>query len=187
MGDRLLDFVDGPANAVKFLNSDHIIFNLSFPCVESKGTTDKSRRQKSTHHGSHANTALPDICDFSGCRKNPKNSDTRNICCIHPKIWTRRLFYRVLCPKYADGMANSVDLDQTAPNCKQCKPWSECSLKAVWFGSTLFAQTCLSETLAALQVFISYLSFIKNIACILTKMPNFGEKKDYPYVCNIEQ
>ena len=31
-------------------------------------------------------------------------------------------------------MANSVDPDQTAP------------LGAVWSGSTLFAQTCLSET-----------------------------------------
>ena len=36
-------------------------------------------------------------------------------------------------PKDADGMANSVDLDQTA-------------LGAVWSGSTLFAQAYLSET-----------------------------------------
>ena len=35
--------------------------------------------------------------------------------------------------KNADGMANSVDPDQTA------------ILGAVWSGSTLFAQTCLSE------------------------------------------
>ena len=35
-------------------------------------------------------------------------------------------------PKDADGMANSVDLDQTA--------------LAVWSGSTLFAQAYLSET-----------------------------------------
>ena len=34
-------------------------------------------------------------------------------------------------PKDADGMANSADPDQTAP--------------IVWSGSTLFAQTCLSE------------------------------------------
>ena len=36
-------------------------------------------------------------------------------------------------PKDADGMANSVDPDQTAP------------IGAVWSGSTVFAQTCLSE------------------------------------------
>ena len=38
-------------------------------------------------------------------------------------------------PEDADGMANSVDPDQTAP------------LGAVWSGSTLFAQTCPSENL----------------------------------------
>ena len=36
-------------------------------------------------------------------------------------------------PKDADGMANSVDPDQTAP-------------LAVWSGSTLFAQAYLSKT-----------------------------------------
>ena len=43
-------------------------------------------------------------------RKNPKISDIRKICCNHPKIWTRWLYYRVMCPK-----------------------------GAVWSGSTLFA------------------------------------------------
>ena len=42
-------------------------------------------------------------------------------------------------PKDTDGMANSVDPDQTAP------------LEALWSGSTLFAQTCLSENLGILQ------------------------------------
>ena len=41
-------------------------------------------------------------------------------------------------PKDADGMANSVDPDQTAP------------VGAVWSGSTLFAQTSLSENLESL-------------------------------------
>ena len=40
-------------------------------------------------------------------------------------------------PKDAHGMANSVDPDQTAP--------------LVRSGSTLFAQTCLSENLGSLQ------------------------------------
>ena len=38
----------------------------------------------------------------------------------------------------ADGIANSVDPDQTA-------------LGAVWSGSALFAQTCLSKNLGSLR------------------------------------
>ena len=41
-------------------------------------------------------------------------------------------------PNNADGMANSVDPDQTAP------------LGAVWSGSALFAQAYLSENLGSL-------------------------------------
>ena len=36
-----------------------------------------------------------------------------------------------MCPNNADGMANNIDPDQTAPT--------------VWSGSTLFAQAYLSE------------------------------------------
>ena len=42
-------------------------------------------------------------------------------------------------PKDADGIANSVGPDQTAP------------LGAVWAGSALLAQTCLSENLGKLR------------------------------------
>ena len=42
-------------------------------------------------------------------------------------------------PNDADGMANSVDPDQTAP------------LGAVWFGSALFAQAYPSENLGSLR------------------------------------
>ena len=42
-------------------------------------------------------------------------------------------------PKDAEGIANSVDPDQTAP------------IGAVWSGSALFAQTCLSENLGTLR------------------------------------
>ena len=45
-------------------------------------------------------------------------------------------------PNDADGMANSVDPDQTAP---QYAP-----LGAVWSGSALFAHTYLSENLGSL-------------------------------------
>ena len=44
-----------------------------------------------------------------------------------------------LSPNDADGMANSVDPDQTAP------------LGAVWSGSALFAQAYLSENLGSLR------------------------------------
>ena len=46
-----------------------------------------------------------------------------------------------MCPKDADGIANSVDPDQTAP------------LGSVWSGSALFAKTCQSENLGALHFF----------------------------------
>ena len=72
-------------------------------------------------------------------RKFPKYSDTQNIRCNHSKIWTMWLYHRVMSPNNADGMANSVDPDQTAP------------LGAVWSGSALFAQTCLSENLGKLR------------------------------------
>ena len=42
-------------------------------------------------------------------------------------------------PNNADGMANSVDPDQTAP------------LGAVWSGSALFPQAYLSENLGSLR------------------------------------
>ena len=45
-------------------------------------------------------------------------------------------------PKGAEGIANSVDPDQTALTAP---------LGAVWYGSALFAQTCLSENLGKLQ------------------------------------
>ena len=50
-----------------------------------------------------------------------------------------RLYHWVMCPKDVDGMANSVDPDQTAP------------LGAVWSGSALFAQTYLSENFGSLR------------------------------------
>ena len=71
-------------------------------------------------------------------RKFPKYSDTQNIR-NHSKIWTMWLYHRVMSPNDADGMANSVDPDQTAP------------LGAVWSGSALFAQAYLSKNLGSLQ------------------------------------
>ena len=49
------------------------------------------------------------------------------------------LYKRVMSPNDVDGMANSVDPDQTAP------------LGAVWSGSALFAQAYLSKNLGSLR------------------------------------
>ena len=54
------------------------------------------------------------------------------------------LYHRVMRPNDADGMANSVDPDQTAP------------LGAVRSGSALFAQAYLSENLGSLRYQGSY-------------------------------
>ena len=66
--------------------------------------------------------------------KNPKNLDTQNICCNHPKIWTRWLYHRVMHSKDTDRIANSAHPDQTAP--------------------ALFAQTYMSENLGSLRYFV---------------------------------
>ena len=70
--------------------------------------------------------------------KFPKYLDTEKICCNHSKIWTVWLYHTVMSPNDADGMANSIDPDQTAPQ------------GAVWSGSALFAQAYLSENLGSL-------------------------------------
>ena len=47
-------------------------------------------------------------------RKVPKFSDARKLCCNLPKIQTKKPNIKVFCQKDANGIANSVDLDQTA-------------------------------------------------------------------------
>ena len=56
-------------------------------------------------------------------------------------------------PNDADRMANSVDPDQTAP------------LGAVWSGSALFAQACLSENLGSLR-YSSYSSMTQMLSTL---------------------
>ena len=57
-------------------------------------------------------------------------------------------------PNDADGMANSVDPDQSAP------------LGAVWSGSALFAQAYLSETKMIITVYF-FLALVKTTVQIL--------------------
>ena len=80
----------------------------------------------------------------STVKKKPKNSDTRKICCNYAKSWTVWFYDRVMHSKATDGMANSIDPDQTAP------------LGAVWSGSTLFAYTCPSKHLGSLPYLQRY-------------------------------
>ena len=55
-------------------------------------------------------------------------------------------------PNDADGMANSVDPDQTAPRgANSVDPDQTAPRGAVWSGSALFAQAYLSENLGSLR------------------------------------
>ena len=77
-------------------------------------------------------------------RKNSKIWDTSNNCHNCPKnrkVWCN---IALMHPKDADGMANSVDPDQTA------------SSEAVWSWSALFAETYLSQYIE----FVQYQFFI---------------------------
>ena len=48
-------------------------------------------------------------------RKSPKFLDIKNIAETTPKFKQKDLSIEKLCPKGVDGMASSVDPDQTAP------------------------------------------------------------------------
>ena len=48
-------------------------------------------------------------------RKVSKFLDARKLYCKLPKIQTKRSNHNILCPKDANGIANSEDPDQTAP------------------------------------------------------------------------
>ena len=74
------------------------------------------------------------FCHSMQYPKFPKYSDTKKFVVI-TKIWTMWLYNRVMSPNDADGMANSVNPDQTAP----------------LSGSALFAQASLSENLGSLR------------------------------------
>ena len=110
--------------------------------------------------------------------KNPKYSDTRKICCNHPKIQTRLFYRRVMHPKDADGMANSEDPDQTARrNGKQWRPWSDCSCSSM--SSLIWVYTvCLDlpvRKLRIIMVIVRYFIFMRpyqGIAVMFSCSPN---------------
>ena len=74
----------------------------------------------------------------TGYHKNSKILATQKFTVITLQVEQDGFSLRVMHPNDAEGIANSVDPDQTAP------------LGAVWSESALFAQTCLSENLGSL-------------------------------------
>ena len=75
--------------------------------------------------------------------KFPKYSDTQNICCNHSKIWTMWLYHRVRSPNDADGMADSVDPDQTRSSliwvCTVCPGISVRKLRIITISKIIWA------------------------------------------------
>ena len=75
-------------------------------------------------------------------RKFPKYSDTHKICCNDSKIWTMWPYHRVMSPNDADGMANSVDPDQTVPLvCTVCPDLSVRKLRKI---TVMFESGCFN-------------------------------------------
>ena len=71
----------------------------------------------------------------------------KKIVVITLKVEQDGISFRIIHPKDAGGIVKSVDPDQTAP------------LGAVWPGSALFAQACVSEHLGPLR-YIRFTKFI---------------------------
>ena len=76
--------------------------------------------------------------------KFPPYQDIQKIAVIILKL-KQCDYHIVMSPIDADGMANCVDPDQTAP------------LGTVWSGSTLFAQAYMSENLGSLRYIFAWL------------------------------
>ena len=95
-------------------------------------------------------------CHEGLCTVNFLNIWTpKKMCCNYPKSWTRWLFLRVKHPKDAEGIANSVDPNQTAP------------LGAIWSGSALFAQACPSQKIRKITVCLNIQAHIKTETCLV--------------------
>ena len=59
-------------------------------------------------------------------RKVTNFSDAKKLCCDQPKIQIKWPNHRVICPKDANGKANSEDPDQTALLGLHCLPRAIC-------------------------------------------------------------
>ena len=105
--------------------------------------------------------------DFYNMRKFPKYSDTPKICCNLDKIWTMWLS---ICTMWlCDGMANSVDPDQTAYRSSLiwvCTVSPDISVRklriitvfgVLWFTNAQVRQRWFKEIFLRIQVAVSFL------------------------------
>ena len=67
----------------------------------------------------------------------------------------------------ADPLANSADPDQTAP------------LGAVWSGSTLFAQTCLSENVGIMVISASHIESLLTFLSLVIQMLSTRKQNNF--------
>ena len=115
--------------------------------ISEKGGFWKGHNYVKTFWGLPALLVCVPLLTVNNYRKNSKIWDTSNNCHSCPKnrkVWCN---FALMHPKDADGMANSVDPDQTA------------SSEAVWSWSALFAETYLSQYIE----FVRYSEFQENI------------------------
>ena len=121
-------------------------FRLAWLKMSDIILTGRKTQIKKKRDDQHSTVILktPDNTWFITYRKFPKYSDTQKIWCNHSKILTMWLCHRVMSPNDADGMANSVDPDQTAPLiwvCTVCPGISVRKLRKI-----MVDQHCLCES-----------------------------------------
>ena len=80
------------------------------------------------------------VCQDLTVRKLMQN------CCNYFRIWTMWFYHGVIHPNNADRLANSVDPDQR-------------------FGSTLFSQKCLSQSIEKLQLYFKTIWVYRWVMC----------------------
>ena len=113
------------------------------------------------------------------CRKVPKFSDARKICCNLPKIQTKISNLRVFHPKHANGKANSEDPDQTAPQSGlHCLPRHVCPKTLDHYGTYGFKK----------KVYLPYEYVMLSISVQISGYPvitlrlNYLSQHQYVYV-----
>ena len=141
-------------------NTSKIIFDISLVCQHK--FIFKDSYQSSFSAASFCSLSKAMIMKYnSGAKHYRKN------CCAYPKIGTLSLYYRVIGPKDADRMANSVDPDQTWS--KQCRPWSDCS--SIWIYTV-----CPDLPVRKLRIITG--SQLFKIPIVLMHFVNWGEKNN---------
>ena len=109
-------FILNVLNIFGYCSSNRSRCNLSIDKLSPLALRQFSIGRQTTQSVRKSWYSLKTNIDYSSFyyRNFPKYSDTQKICCNHSKILTMWLYHRVMNPNDADGMANSVDPDQTA-------------------------------------------------------------------------